>query len=87
MFWIWDENRVDKHKDALAMADQCLLGIKVCPTSTLSCQRVGYGWAKSWEGPQLGQLSPSDFPYHLMSCWGKEGGREDIQTSDFCLPK
>ena len=34
-------------------------------------QRGGWGCARSWEGTQLGRLTPADqrdVPYHMMSC-------------------
>ena len=51
---------------------------------TLTHQRVGWGWARSWDATQLGQLTPTDqrdIPDHKTSAlsnrsWGKkEQGR------------
>ena len=46
-------------------------------------QQVGCGWARNWEGIQLGQLTPTDqrdIPYRMTSCsavkaWGKDEER------------
>ena len=42
-------------------------------------QRVGWG-CTSWEGTQLGQLTPTDqrdIPYHMMSCSAYKAGEEE----------
>ena len=63
--------------------------------STPPHQRVGWGCTRSWEGTQLGQLTPTDqrdIPYHMTS-WSayKAGGRRrkggTFGVMAFCLPK
>jgi len=42
-----------------------------------SHQRVGWGWAKGWEGAQQGQLTPTDHrdtPCHRTSCSAMTAG-------------
>ena len=62
----------------------CLLLSSACTASrpfflTPPHQRVGWGCTRSWEGTQLGQLTPTDqkdVPYHMMSHSAiKTGGR------------
>ena len=52
-----------------------------------SHQRVGWGCTRSWEGTQLGQLTPTDqrdIPYHMTSCSAyKAGGRRHTHTHTF----
>ena len=58
-------------------------------------QRGGWGGIRSWEGTQLGQLTPTDqrdIPDHKMSCSAyKAGGRRRkrgvVQSDGICLPK
>ena len=59
-------------------------------------QGVGWGCTRSWEGTQLGQLTPTDqrdIPYHMYDVmlsnksWGKKEERGDIGSDGVCLPK
>ena len=41
---------------------------------------VGWGCTRSWEGTQLGQLTPTDqraIPYHMTSCSAYKAGEEE----------
>ena len=58
-------------------------------------QRAGWGCTRSWEGTQLGQLTPTDqrdVPHHMASHSAyRAGGRRrkwgHIQSDGVCLPK
>jgi len=60
---------------------------------TLLLQQVGWGCTRSWDGTQLGQLTPPDqrdIPYPMASCsaykvWGRRRG--DIRGDGVYLPK
>ena len=48
-------------------------------------QRVGWGCTRSWEGTQLGRLTPTDqrdIPYHMMSCSAYKAGRRRRKGGD-----
>jgi len=58
---------------------------------------VGLGCTRSWEGTQLGQLTPADrrdIPHRMTSCSAYKsgegegtGGGEDVQSDGVCLPR
>ena len=58
-------------------------------------QQVGWGCTRSWEGTQLGQLTPTaqrDIPDHMMPCSAYKAGRRRrkrgmFRVMAFCLPK
>jgi len=91
MIWICDENRVGSTGIFELLLSSAYTASKSVLLLTLLCQRVDWRCARSWEGTQLGQLTPADqrgVPYHVMLCTAiKAVGRRkgDVGRGGVCL--
>jgi len=79
----------------LVIVEWCLERVRDFSAAHPSAPVTRLGCASSWEGTQLGQLTPTDqrdISHHMMSCPAyKVRGRRrkgwDIQSYDVCLLK
>ena len=82
MFWICAGNSVDNSGMFSLLLSSAYTESRPFLLLTPPYQRVGWGWAKSWEGTQPEQLTPpdqSDIPDHMTlysatKAVGKEEG-------------
>ena len=79
MFWICAVNSVDNAEVFLLLLSSAYTESRSFLLLTPPHQQIGWGCTRSWEGTQLGQLTPTDprdIPDHMMSCLAyKAGGR------------
>ena len=71
MFWICAENSVDNSGMFSLLLSSAYTASRPFLLLTPPHQRVGWGCTRSWEGTQLGQLTPTDkrgIPCHMTSC-------------------
>ena len=95
VLWICDQNSVDDNTPMpLLLLSRARTASRLSLFPALSHQQVHWGCPRSWEGTQLGQLTPTDqrdIPYHMTSCSAikvtrKERG-EDVQSYGAHFPK
>ena len=96
MFQICAENGADDTGMFSLLLSSAYTESRPFPLLTPPHQRRGWGCGRSWEGTQLGQLTPADqrdIPYHMMSYaqhikLGEEEGKwVTFGVMAFCLPK
>ena len=79
MFWTCDENSVDNTGMFALLLSSAYTESRPFLLLTPPHQQEGWGCTRTWEGTQLGQLTPTDqrdIPHHMASCSAyKAGGR------------
>jgi len=86
MFWICAENSVDNTGMFSLLLSCAYTASRPFLLLTPPHQQVSSGCTRSWEGTQLGQLTPTDennIPYHTMSCSACKAGERGRKWGTF----
>jgi len=94
MFWICADNGVDNTGMFLLLLSSAHRESRPFLLLTPPCQWIGWGYTRSWDGTQLGQLTQTgqrNIPYHMTSCsgvtsWSKEEQEGKITGMSFVFP-